>query len=51
MNPVAAGRLAPVSLQTLPEYSPTTYIDFSQPAPRAECEAALAEVRASCGTE
>ena len=51
MNPVAAGRLAPVSLQTLPEYSPTTYIDFSQPGPRAEFEAALAEVRASFGTE
>ena len=34
MTPAAAsaGRLAPVSLETLPPYSPTTYVDFSQPA-------------------
>lgn len=51
MNPAAAGAIAPVSLETLPPYSPTTYIDFSQPAHRAAFEAALAGVRASFGRE
>ena len=49
MTPAAAsaGRLAPVSLETLPPYSPTTYVDFSQPAERAAFEKALAEVGAA----
>ena len=44
-----AGRLAPASLDSLPPYAPTTYIDFAQPAHRAEFEAALAEVKAQLG--
>ena len=51
MNPTVARAIAPVSLESLPPYSPTTYIDFSQPANRAAFEAALAEVRASFGRE
>jgi 1-pyrroline-5-carboxylate dehydrogenase len=51
MNPSVARPLAPVSLESLPPYSPTTYIDFSQPANRAAFEAAIAEVRASFGRE
>jgi 1-pyrroline-5-carboxylate dehydrogenase len=51
MNPTAARAIAPVSLESLPPYSPTTYIDFAQPANRAAFEAALAEVRASFGRE
>ena len=51
MNPTAAGVLPPVSLETLPPYSPTTYVDFSQPAHRAAFEAALAGVRATLGGE
>ena len=51
MNPTAARPIAPVSLESLPPYSPTTYIDFSQPANRAAFEAALAEVRASFGRD
>ena len=48
MNP-ATTRLAPVDARTLPPYSPTTYVDFSQPGHRAEFEAALAQVRAGLG--
>ncbi len=51
MTPSAAapGRLAPVSLDTLPPYSPTTYVDFTQPEHRAAFERALAEVKAQLG--
>src|SRR4029079_4491754 len=40
---------APVSLETLPAYAPTPYVDFSQPAERAAFEKALAEVKAQFG--
>jgi 1-pyrroline-5-carboxylate dehydrogenase len=52
MTPAAtsgAGRLAPVSLDTLPAYAPTTYVDFAQPTERAAFEKALAEVKAQFG--
>jgi len=52
MTPTAtsvSGRIAPVSLDTLPPYSPTTYVDFTQPAHRASFEQALAEVKAQFG--
>ena len=42
-------RLAPVTLDSLPEYRPTTYVDFAEPANRAAFEKALAEVRAQMG--
>ena len=45
MTPATTGRLAPVSLDTLPPYAPTTYVDFTQPEHRAAFEAALAEVQ------
>jgi 1-pyrroline-5-carboxylate dehydrogenase len=45
----AAGRLAPVSLDSLPLYAPTTYVDFAQPEERAAFEAALAEVQSQLG--
>jgi len=51
MNPTSTSPIAPVSAASLPEYSPTTYVDFSQPEPRAAFEKALSEVRASFGTE
>jgi 1-pyrroline-5-carboxylate dehydrogenase len=51
MNPTVARAIAPVSLESLPPYSPTTYIDFSQPANRAAFEAALAGVRATLGRD
>lgn len=51
MNPASSPALAPVSLASLPEYSPTTYVDFSQPEHRAAYEQALAAVRASMGQE
>jgi 1-pyrroline-5-carboxylate dehydrogenase len=51
MNPTATGGIAPVTLESLTPYSPTTYVDFSQPAHRAEFEAALAQVRAQLGRE
>jgi len=51
MNPATTSPIAPVSAASLPEYSPTTYVDFSQPEHRAAFEKALAEVRASFGTE
>ena len=50
MTPATTGRLAPVSLDTLPPYAPTTYVDFAQPEHRAAFEAALAEVQAQLGT-
>jgi 1-pyrroline-5-carboxylate dehydrogenase len=46
-----AGRIAPVSATTLPPYSPTTYVDFSQPQHRVAYEKAIADVRAGGGKE
>ena len=51
MNPVTSGAIAPVRPELLPAYSPTTYVDFSQPQHRAAFEAALARVRAELGRE
>lgn len=51
MNPTATGTISPVSLDSLPEYSPTTYIDFSQPENRKAFEAALAKVKSTMGQE
>ncbi len=47
----AAGRIAPVSLPSLPPYAPTTYVDFSQPEHRAAFEKALADVKSRLGHE
>ncbi|MGH7724168.1 MAG: L-glutamate gamma-semialdehyde dehydrogenase [Candidatus Eiseniibacteriota bacterium] len=47
----AAGRIAPVSLDALPPYAPTAYVDFSQPEHRAAFEKALADVKAQLGRE
>ena len=51
MNPTATRGLAPADLRTLPDYAPTTYVDFSQPEHRAAFEKALAEVRSQYGRE
>jgi 1-pyrroline-5-carboxylate dehydrogenase len=51
MSSTMTGRIAPVVAQSLPPYSPTTYLDYSQPAHRASYEKAIAEVRATAGTE
>ncbi len=50
MNPTAT-RPAPVTAARLPEYAPTTYVDFSQPEHRAAFEQALARVRSQLGRE
>ncbi|HEV8480662.1 MAG TPA: L-glutamate gamma-semialdehyde dehydrogenase [Candidatus Eisenbacteria bacterium] len=50
MNP-AARTLEPVDLHSLPEYSPTTYIDFSKPDNRQAFEKALESVRGQLGKE
>ena len=50
MHPTTT-RLAPVTLEALPEYAPMTYVDFSQPANRAAFEGALVAVRAQMGRE
>ncbi len=50
MNPTASS-IAPIRAGSLPEYAPTTYVDFSKPEPKAEFERALAAVRASFGQE
>jgi 1-pyrroline-5-carboxylate dehydrogenase len=50
MHPTTA-RVAPVVAASLPEYRPTTYIDFGQPEHRAAFERALAEVRGQLGRE
>jgi 1-pyrroline-5-carboxylate dehydrogenase len=50
MNPTAT-RIAPVDPKALPEYRPTTYVDFSQPEHKAAFEKALAEVKAQFGQE
>src|SRR6185503_8352356 len=47
----AAGRIAPVSAASLPVYSPTTYVDFSQPQHRVAFEKAIADVRARAGED
>jgi 1-pyrroline-5-carboxylate dehydrogenase len=51
MNPTATRGLAPVDLKQLPEYSPTTYIDFSVPENRAAFEHALEQVKSQLGQE
>jgi 1-pyrroline-5-carboxylate dehydrogenase len=51
MSSTIVGRIAPVNAGSLPAYSPTTYVDFSQPEPRAAYEKALAAIRATAGTE
>ena len=51
MNPTTPTGLAPVDATKLPEYAPTTYIDFSQPEHRAAFEQALTAVRAALGAE
>jgi 1-pyrroline-5-carboxylate dehydrogenase len=51
MSSTLAGRIAPANAAALPAYSPTTYVDFSQPEQRAAYEKALAAVRATAGTE
>src|SRR5262245_52476820 len=51
MNPTATRGIAPVTLASLPEYAPTTYVDFSKPDHRAAFEKALAEVKARFGAE
>ncbi len=50
MNPTTA-RLAPVDAQSLPEYRPTTYVDFTQPENKAAFERALNDVHAQLGRE
>jgi 1-pyrroline-5-carboxylate dehydrogenase len=51
MATAATRGIAPVSLQSLPEYSPTSYVDFGKPENKAAFEKALAEVRARFGQE
>ncbi len=51
MSTTIAGRIAPVSAASLPEYSPTTYLDYSKPEHRASYEKALADIRATAGQE
>jgi 1-pyrroline-5-carboxylate dehydrogenase len=51
MNTTTANNLAPVRLDSLPEYSPTTYLDFTQPEVRKAFEKALAEVKSEVGRE
>ncbi len=51
MSTTIAGRIAPVSAASLPEYSPTTYLDYSKPEHRASYEQALADIRATAGQE
>ncbi len=51
MHPSTSTGLKPVSLASLPEYAPTTYVDFSQPEPRAAYEKAIADIRAGAGFE
>src|SRR6185295_12762856 len=43
--------IAPVNAASLPEYAPTTYIDFTRPEHKAEFEKALADVKAQLGRE
>src|SRR4029077_3218606 len=50
MNPVTT-RIAPVALQSLPPYAPTTYVDFTRSEHRTAFEQALAEARTEFGKE
>jgi 1-pyrroline-5-carboxylate dehydrogenase len=51
MQTTTTGGIAPVSLERLPEYKPTAYLDFSRPEHRDAFEKALAEVRGELGRE
>jgi 1-pyrroline-5-carboxylate dehydrogenase len=51
MNPATGTGIAPVSPRSLPEYAPTTYVDFTVAENRAAFEAALTEVRGQLGLE
>ena len=51
MQPTSSTGLAPVDLRTLPEYAPTTYVDFTRPEHEAAFRAALDQARAELGRE
>jgi 1-pyrroline-5-carboxylate dehydrogenase len=51
MSTTIAGRIAPVSAAALPEYSPTTYLDYSKSEHRASYEKAIADIRSTAGQE
>jgi 1-pyrroline-5-carboxylate dehydrogenase len=51
MNPTTPAGIAPVDIASLPEYAPTTYVDFTRPEHRAAFEQALATVRGQLGQE
>jgi 1-pyrroline-5-carboxylate dehydrogenase len=51
MHPTATRGPAPVDSASLPEYSPTTYVDFTTPENRARFEKALEQVRSQLGRE
>src|SRR5690349_10083124 len=51
MNPATARPLAPIDARALPEYAPTTTVDFSRPEHKAAFERALEAVRAKLGEE
>jgi 1-pyrroline-5-carboxylate dehydrogenase len=51
MSSTLTGRIAPVAASALPPYSPTTYLDYTQPEHRTSYEKALAAIRATAGTE
>jgi 1-pyrroline-5-carboxylate dehydrogenase len=51
MNPTATRGITPVDAKALPEYAPTTYVDFSKPDNRAAFEKALADVKSQLGAE
>ncbi len=50
MNPTTA-RIVPVDAQSLPEYAPTTYVDFAQPQHRAAFEQAIVQVKSELGRD
>ena len=49
MNPTATRAIAPVDLRALPDYAPTTYLDFSTHEHRLAFEKALVGVRGQFG--
>ena len=51
MNPTSTRGISPAELRSLPEYAPTTYLDFGKPDLRAAFEKALTEVRAELGRD
>jgi 1-pyrroline-5-carboxylate dehydrogenase len=51
MNPTATRGLAPVDPASLPDYAPTTYVDFTVAENRATFEKALEKVRGELGRE